>query len=205
MSDTSSQQMQQQAEPARQMGEAQTAFEETQPEPRQPAHLKVGDENYTAPTTEEPKAEESSQPETKDLTKEEEIAQRILNAKNPVVVVTENMADSYGSMSKYMFDTFDGIPVVMQNAAAAKKFRTARYNIDPRNDTQIIGHFTEAGGHEIGNRSQIDVAIVIGQANGKIRETFPNATFFENKTGQIQNRVNFAVINQMREKRKTPV
>jgi hypothetical protein len=44
-------------------------------------------------------------------------------AKNPVIIITESVAASWGSMAKYLLDTFEGVSIVFESDKAERDFR----------------------------------------------------------------------------------
>ena len=142
---------------------------------------------------------------THDECEEVKIAKMILDAKNPVIIINEDTANSRGEGSKYMFDTFPNVPVIFENAKALDIFNKARWCDRKRAKTNIVGHFTKSvTGKEVINTSSVDVVIIFGKPKQDVLETFPNATFVSNQTGQIENTVHFGHINRIRQERMSP-
>ena len=180
------------AQPTVQMGGAETDFKQANSSTK-PHLVVVTDVVSNIPDKPAPKS------------KEEIIAQKIIEARLPVIIITEKCATSYGSMSKYMFDTFRGTPVIFENNKAESKFNSAPWCDRNQSKSSVIGHFTSsAQGQEIANTSAVDAVIVIGTPTQSMRDTFPRAEFFSNAENQTQDRVNFALINKMKHKTCKP-
>jgi hypothetical protein len=56
---------------------------------------------------------------------EESIAAQICNAQQPVIVMGEQAAKSYGQILKYFSDVFDGVPIIFETADAQQAFKSA--------------------------------------------------------------------------------
>ena len=187
-----------------QMGDAVNAF--TPAASRQPAHhpkphMVVNNDNQAPQPSKQTQAKTVGQSSSR----EKHMAKAIVEADNPVVIITLDMAESYGNMSKYLYDTFPGTPVIFEDAKTEHSFRSAAWSDHTRSRQHVAGHFTDnANGHTISNASSIDVVVVLGTPTQAMKDTFPRAQFFANKKGQIDNRVNFALINDLRKKSPKP-
>lgn len=130
------------------------------------------------------------------------ITEKIVNAKKPIIIITEDMAESMGQLSHYMFDTFPNTPVIFESKQAERIFNAAKWSDRCRASVQIVGHFTNnADGRAINSPESVDAVIVFGEPTQAMQETFPQAKFFTYKQNK---HVNLAVINRMRQEKMTP-
>lgn len=132
---------------------------------------------------------------------EEKIARKIINAKNPVIFIGRDMAKSMAGLSSHMFQTFPDTPVVFEDKDTERTFKKARFCDHKTTERVTLGHFTDAASNNTCNHvSGCDLVICFGRPTQDVRDTFAGADFVEQKPGQFTNRINFAVINNMRAK-----
>lgn len=58
----------------------------------------------------------------------ESAAGAMVRTSQPVIILTADKAESYGAMSKYITETFPGVPIIFEDEAAKKAFGRASWN-----------------------------------------------------------------------------
>lgn len=76
--------------------------------------------------------------------RERKNANTIARSQRPLIIITEDRAESYANLYKRMNDAMPDIPVAFENKAAQQKFERAKFYMAGEFNHRVIGHFVQS-------------------------------------------------------------